>query len=261
MARARLIKPGFFTNDRLGELPAVTRILFAGLWTIADRDGRLEDRPTRIKAEVLPYDKGNVDRMLTALADAGFVLRYEVDGERYIQIQAFSKHQHPHMREPVSTIPRPCQAPGEHGASTGLAPDEPSESPAVTSTVTISGNPKPGAVSTEDPEPSGPYADPRFRERVETVMSRLPGKYQRDPLTRDEAEQLATDFDDLDAIMRAQETIRRTPGKLPFPQAIREILTPKPAEPTPRRESLTGNLPSAEELFPNAPWNRTQVAK
>lgn len=56
MARSRNIKPRFFTNDVLGKLPALTRLLFAGLWTISDREGRLEDRPMRIRAEVLPYD-------------------------------------------------------------------------------------------------------------------------------------------------------------------------------------------------------------
>ena len=31
MARARNIKPGFFTNDELVELPFATRLLFIGL--------------------------------------------------------------------------------------------------------------------------------------------------------------------------------------------------------------------------------------
>lgn len=43
---------------------------------MADRDGRLEDRPKRIRAEVLPYDDGNVDSLLSELHQAGFILRY-----------------------------------------------------------------------------------------------------------------------------------------------------------------------------------------
>src|SRR5262245_4448792 len=61
MARARLLKPGFFTNEDLVELPPAARLLFAGLWTLADREGRLEDRPKRIKLAVLPYDDVDVD--------------------------------------------------------------------------------------------------------------------------------------------------------------------------------------------------------
>lgn len=115
MARARNIKPGFFSNDKLAELSPLTRLLFAGLWTIADRAGRLEDRPKKIKAEVLPYDdKANVDKMLDDLQASGFVLRYESRGVRYIQVLSFAKHQNPHKNEAESTIP----APEQHSTST-----------------------------------------------------------------------------------------------------------------------------------------------
>lgn len=114
MARMRIVKPGFFANDALAELPALTRLLFIGLWCVADRAGRLEDRPKRIKAEVLPYDDGDVDTMLQALHESGFILRYSCDEHRYIQVVNFAKHQSPHIKEVASTIP----APGLHGAST-----------------------------------------------------------------------------------------------------------------------------------------------
>lgn len=114
MARARNIKPSFFTNDTLAEIDPLGRLLFAGMWTIADREGRLEDRPKRIKAEVLPYDDCDVDGLLNDLQKHGFILRYEADGQCYIQILAFTKHQNPHVKESASTIP----APDKHSAST-----------------------------------------------------------------------------------------------------------------------------------------------
>ncbi|MDE1999749.1 MAG: hypothetical protein KGI52_12565 [Burkholderiales bacterium] len=107
MARSRNIKPGFFTNDDLGEMDPLARLLFAGMWTIADRAGRLEDRPKKIKAEVLPYDNCDADAYLSQLADRGFILRYEFEGKRYIQILAWEKHQNPHCKEAPSTIPAP----------------------------------------------------------------------------------------------------------------------------------------------------------
>ena len=61
MARSRNIKPGFFTNDGLAELPFEVRLLFIGLWTLADREGRLEDRPKRIRMEIFPGDNVDVD--------------------------------------------------------------------------------------------------------------------------------------------------------------------------------------------------------
>lgn len=114
MARARNIKPGFFRDAALVELPVETRLLFPGLWTIADREGRLEDKPKQIKMEIYPADSFDVESMLCQLSDAGLILRYEAQGKRYIQIKNFSKHQNPHKDERASTIPAPC----EHGAST-----------------------------------------------------------------------------------------------------------------------------------------------
>ena len=107
MARSRNIKPGFFLNDQLAECDPLARLLFAGLWCIADREGRLEDRPKRIKAEILPYDDCDIDQLLDQLAKHGFILRYEVEGERYIQIINFLKHQNPHKNEIKSVIPPP----------------------------------------------------------------------------------------------------------------------------------------------------------
>ena len=113
MARARNIKPGFFTNDILADCDPLARLLFIGLWCMADREGRLEDRPKKIKAEVLPYDTANIDKLLSQLIERGFLIRYSVDGAQYLQINKFTKHQNPHMKEAESTIP----APDSHGAS------------------------------------------------------------------------------------------------------------------------------------------------
>jgi hypothetical protein len=120
MARSRLLKPGFFRNELLCELPHATRLLFAGLWGIADREGRLDDRPKRIAADVFPYENLEVDAMLDALAAAGFIVRYVVAEARYIAIPTFLDHQCPHLREAPSTIP----APDQHSASTVLALDQ-----------------------------------------------------------------------------------------------------------------------------------------
>ena len=79
MKRTRQINPGFFTNDELADITPLGRLLFAGLWVIADREGRLEDRPKKIKAEILPYDNCDVDDLLNQLQNAGFIKRYKVD--------------------------------------------------------------------------------------------------------------------------------------------------------------------------------------
>jgi hypothetical protein len=121
MARSRNIKPGFFTNEDLVELDFETRLLFAGLWTVADRKGRLQDRPKKIKIDIFPADNVEVDVMLQELHDRKFIVRYVVNGVRYIQITNWSRHQNPHHTEKASVIP------GVNGEITVKTPLEPGE--------------------------------------------------------------------------------------------------------------------------------------
>lgn len=105
MPRIRTIKPDFFSNEQLGQLSAEARLLFIGLWTLADREGRLEDRPIRIKAQLFPYDSWPVDGLLDSLHDAELISRYEAEGKKCIQITNFVKHQYTHPKENSFGLP------------------------------------------------------------------------------------------------------------------------------------------------------------
>lgn len=109
MARSRNIKPGFFTNDELAECSPYARLLFAGLWTIADKEGRLDDRPKKVKAMVLPFDDVDCNDLLQQLHSHKFISRYQVNGESFIQINNWKKHQNPHCKEAASEIPEPVE--------------------------------------------------------------------------------------------------------------------------------------------------------
>lgn len=149
MARTRQIKPEYYQDDELCRLPRDARLLFPGLWQLADRRGRLEDRPARIKALIFPYDDDldarQVNCLLEALGTGGFIIRYTVGEKRYIQVVNFERHQNCHFREPESKIPPPpshteppkragfeeTQDLAESEASPSPAPDEPQSSPAA----------------------------------------------------------------------------------------------------------------------------------
>lgn len=120
------MKPAIFKNEELAKLGPYHFILFEGLWCLADRKGRLEDRPERIEAEIFPFkfQKVKVDAMLNDLANCPqqFIVRYKKAGQDYIQVANFLEHQYPHVREAESTIP----APDKHSARTSqdrLNPD------------------------------------------------------------------------------------------------------------------------------------------
>ena len=115
MMRSRTIRPGFFDNFDLGRLSRDARLLFAGLWCIADREGRMLDLPRRIAAEVFPHDsegiEADVTLWLAQLASIDVIQRYEVNGGKYIVINNFTKHQKIHKDEALSRIPPPSENP------------------------------------------------------------------------------------------------------------------------------------------------------
>lgn len=109
--RARSIKPGICDNELLGTVDPFITLLFERLWMMADREGRLEDRPLRIKAQAFPYRDGlDVEPMLAWLKENGFIVRYVVGGQRFIQVAKFAEHQRPHANESASKIPSPDQS-------------------------------------------------------------------------------------------------------------------------------------------------------
>ena len=106
MGRIRSIKPRFFLDSKMSKMGQGSRLLFIGLWTLADRAGRLEDNPDEIRIQVFPYEPAvNVDAYLSELEAGGFIQRYAMEASRFIQIVNFLKHQMPHHTERPSIIP------------------------------------------------------------------------------------------------------------------------------------------------------------
>lgn len=106
MARARNIKPGFFTDGALSKVSIPARYLFSALWCMADREGRLVESIEDIELFAFPRDRVDVDALLGELAPR-FITRYEIDGQRFIQVIHFKRHQNPHPHEKPSEIPPP----------------------------------------------------------------------------------------------------------------------------------------------------------
>jgi hypothetical protein len=92
-------------------MPDGARLLFIGLWALADREGRLLDSPMMIAGSIWPYrDDGIMDdvrRWLEMLAAANYIIRYKAGGHSYIQIRTFKRHQPIHPHEKASRIPPP----------------------------------------------------------------------------------------------------------------------------------------------------------
>lgn len=94
MARIRSIKPEFFAHELLAKVSRDARLLFVGLWTVSDDEGRLRGSPVFIHGQVFPYDEDlDIRALLTELENQTFIQRYEVDGQKFIFIPGFNRQQ------------------------------------------------------------------------------------------------------------------------------------------------------------------------
>jgi hypothetical protein len=139
-------------DERLADCQPFARLLWFTMHTIADRAGRLEDRPRTIRALALPYDQVDAEPLLEELATHGAIERYDVSGLRVIQIVGFLAQQNPHHREPDSKLPPKTESlgiaqalPRKARASRGKVRAEPQPFPAV---------PVPVSNPVSDPDPT-----------------------------------------------------------------------------------------------------------
>jgi hypothetical protein len=96
MARIRTIKPEFPQSESMGKVSRESRLCFILLWTLADDAGRLRGNSRMLASLLYPYDTDAarlMDKWLADLSDNGCIVRYEVDGNTYIQISAWLDHQ------------------------------------------------------------------------------------------------------------------------------------------------------------------------
>lgn len=100
MARTRKIKPEFFRDQTLQLLesayPTLRAMLtYAGLWTVADKNGTFPWDPYSIGFDVLPSVEGySAEAAMVALEECGFVYRFQdADGYTYGTVPEFQRHQ------------------------------------------------------------------------------------------------------------------------------------------------------------------------
>lgn len=106
--RRREISPTFWGDERVWNLDSdAARLLLPGLWQLADRDGRLEDRPFDIGVKVRPWAPREAAGLIDQLVAAGLLVRYEVAGMRCLAFPsaAWKRHQRPHPKEAPSKLP------------------------------------------------------------------------------------------------------------------------------------------------------------
>jgi hypothetical protein len=103
--KTRQLRQEYFINDKLAGCGPLAHVLYLGLLGLADREGRLEERPFPIKVQVIPYYECDILALLTALHNHELITRYSVDGKNYIEIIDYKSCQNIHPKEVQSNIP------------------------------------------------------------------------------------------------------------------------------------------------------------
>ena len=93
MSRIRTIKPDFWTDEKVVQLPFEARLLFIGMWNFADDEGFLVDEPDRLKLQIFPSDDVDPWYLVDLLIASERLERIIVDGGSLLRIKNFDQHQ------------------------------------------------------------------------------------------------------------------------------------------------------------------------
>src|ERR1035438_2026582 len=112
MARIRTVKPEFFRDEELQQLEndhpnQACMLVFCGLWTQADREGRFRWLPRTLKLDILPFIPFDMAVTMDLLESIGCLQKYTVSDKTYGQVTNWLRHQIPGRDEPPSELPGP----------------------------------------------------------------------------------------------------------------------------------------------------------
>lgn len=116
--RIRTIKPEAWADEKIGRLSRDARLLWVGLITMADDDGRFRALPSAILGHCFPYDHDAPRKLqgwLDELVREALVLLYEVGGVLYGWFPKWGDHQKIN-RKNDSLLPDPSR--NGHGSLT-----------------------------------------------------------------------------------------------------------------------------------------------
>lgn len=103
MPTRRMIDPAIWQSESVARLTYRQRLLFIGLFSNADDQGRLRGHPSLIRSTVFPYDDIPIEEIeadLSAIAAADSIFIYQAEGTRYIQITNWWQYQTPQWAYP-----------------------------------------------------------------------------------------------------------------------------------------------------------------
>lgn len=92
----RMIYSKIWTSQQVGKLSPIARVLYVGMITLADDEGRLVGDSSYLRGQIFPYDDIaiiEVEEMRNQVEKMGLIKCYEVDDFEYIQHPNWSEYQ------------------------------------------------------------------------------------------------------------------------------------------------------------------------
>lgn len=97
MPRIRTVKPELWQDEKFASLIRDARLVFIAMLNYADDYGVVKGSPVYLKSVLFPYDDNfrinDFRNCLDALVNARFLVPFEYNGERYLNIRSFCSHQ------------------------------------------------------------------------------------------------------------------------------------------------------------------------
>lgn len=105
MARKRMIDPSIWQSEDFGKLSNLAKIVFIGLFSLADDEGRGRANPMYLKSNLFPYNEdmrsADIEKALLEISSNMSVIFYSCDGSSYYSLLSWYTFQK--MEKPTNS--------------------------------------------------------------------------------------------------------------------------------------------------------------
>ncbi len=90
MARKRMVDPNIWQSEDFSKLSTLAKLVFIGLFSLADDEGRGRANPTYLKSVLFPYNEdlrsADIEKTLSEISSNMSVVFYSCDGSNYYSL-------------------------------------------------------------------------------------------------------------------------------------------------------------------------------
>lgn len=90
MARKRMVDPSIWQSEDFSKLSTLAKLVFIGLFSLADDEGRGRANPTYLKSSLFPYNENlrstDIEKTLSEISSNMSVVFYECNGSSYYSL-------------------------------------------------------------------------------------------------------------------------------------------------------------------------------